>query len=237
MKPPTIGARALAATACLLGDESRAAMCLALLDGSAWTVSELAEAAAVGKPAASEHVARLEAGRLVRTETQGRHKFVRLAGPEVAEIMEQLSRFGEADRPGSLRAVRERDRLAAARTCYDHLAGRLGVAVHDALLDARVLRRRGGLGLTGSGREWFADLGVDVAMLEQQRRVLVRDCVDLTERTPHLAGGLGAALCATFVGRDWVRRPDRTRALVVTPLGERALGDLLAIAPADLQVR
>ena len=75
--------------------------------------------------------------------------------------------------------------------------------------------------MTTRGREWFADLGVDVAGLEEQRRALVRDCVDLTERTPHLAGGLGAALCTTFVDQDWVRRPDRTRALVVTPLGER----------------
>ena len=100
-------ARTLAATACLLGDESRAAMCLAMLDGGAWTVSELAEAASVGMPAASEHVARLEAGRLVRTETQGRHKFVRLAGPEVAELVEPLSRFAEAEAPTSLAGVRK----------------------------------------------------------------------------------------------------------------------------------
>ncbi len=230
-------ARTVAATACLLGDESRAAMCLAMLDGGAWTVSELAVVAAVGKPAASEHVNRLEAGHLVRSETQGRHKFVRLAGPEVADLVESLSRFGEADSPRSLNAVRERRRLATARTCYDHLAGRLGVAVHDAMLHARLLHHRGGLGVTTRGRDWFADLGVDVAGLEDQRRALVRDCIDLTERTPHLAGGLGAALCTTFVDRDWVRRPDRSRALVVTPLGERSLVDLLGIAPADLVVR
>jgi DNA-binding transcriptional ArsR family regulator len=229
-------ARTVAGTACLLGDESRAAMCLAMLDGGAWTVSELADAASVGKPAASEHVARLEAGRLVRTETQGRCKFVRLAGPEVAELVESLSRFGAAEAPRSLTAVRQGRRLAAARTCYDHLAGRLGVAVHDAMLGSRLLHHRGGLGLTARGREWFAEVGVDVAELEERRRVLVRDCVDLTERTPHLAGALGAALCSTFLEHDWVRRPDRTRALVVTPLGERALADLLDLAPADLAV-
>ena len=229
-------ARTVAATACLLGDESRAAMCLALLDGCAWTVSELAEVASVGKPAASEHVARLEAGRLVSTETQGRHKFVRLAGPEIAELLESLGRFGEPAAPGSLIAVRERRRLATARTCYDHLAGRLGVAVHDAMLAGRLLHRRGGLGVTARGRQWFGDLGVDVAELEQERRILVRDCLDLTERTPHLAGALGAALCAAVVERDWVRRTDRTRALAVTPLGERALAELLGIAPADLAV-
>jgi len=294
-------ARAVASVACLLGDESRAAMCLAMLDGGAWTVSELAEAASVGRAAASEHVARLVAGGLVTTETQGRHKFVRLAGPRVAELVELLSGFGTPAPARSLAAVRERTRLAAARTCYDHLAGRLGVAVHDALVgrrmlthrgglgltsrgrdwfadlgvdlagleaqrrallrecvdltertphlagrlgvavhDALVARRllthRGGLGLTPRGRDWFADLGVDLAGLEAQRRALLRECVDLTERTPHLAGSLGAALCAEFLARDWVRRRDRTRTLEVTALGERAVADLLGVAPADLAV-
>jgi DNA-binding transcriptional ArsR family regulator len=229
-------ARALASVACLLGDESRAAMCLALLDGGAWTVSELAEAASVGRAAASEHVARLVAGGLVTTETQGRHKFVRLAGPRVAELVELLSGFGTPAPARSLAAVRERTRLAAARTCYDHLAGRLGVAVHDALVGRRMLTHRGGLGLTPRGRDWFADLGVDLAGLEAQRRALLRECVDLTERTPHLAGSLGAALCDEFLARDWVRRRDRTRTLEVTPLGERAVADLLGLAPADLAV-
>jgi DNA-binding transcriptional ArsR family regulator len=229
-------ARRLAAVACLLGDESRAAMCLALLDGGSATMTELAAQAQVGRAAASEHVARLRDGGLVTTETRGRHKYVRLAGPHVAELVEALGALGGSEPPRSLSSVRGRRRLAAARTCYDHLAGRLGVAVHDALLDARLLDRRGGLGLTAQGRTWFAGLGVDVGSLEGQRRVLVRDCLDLTERTPHLAGSLGAALCTTFVERDWVRRPDRTRALVVTPLGQRVLADLLDITPDRLVV-
>ena len=229
-------ARALASVACLLGDESRAAMCLALLDGGAWTVSELAEAASVGRAAASEHVARLVDGGLVKTQTQGRHKFVRLAGPQVAELVELLSGFGTPTPARSLAAVRERTRLAAARTCYDHLAGRFGVAVHGALVARRMLTHRGGLGLTARGRDWFAGLGVDLPGLEAQRRALLRECVDLTERTPHLAGSLGAALCEEFLDRDWVRRRDRTRTLEVTPLGERAVEDLLGLAPADLAV-
>lgn len=229
-------ARSLAAIACLLGDESRAAMCLALLDGGSWTMTELAAQARVGRAAASEHVARLRDGGLVTTETHGRHKYVRLAGPQVAELVEALGALGGSEPPRSLSAVRGRRRLAAARTCYDHLAGRLGVAVHDALLDAALLDRRDGLALTGRGRTWFADLGVDVDSLARQRRVLVRECLDLTERTPHLAGSLGAALCTTFGERDWVRRPDRSRALAVTPLGQRALADLLAITPDRLVV-
>jgi DNA-binding transcriptional ArsR family regulator len=229
-------ARTVAAVAGLLGDETRAAMCLALLDAGRWTVSELAEAATVCRATASEHVARLADGGLVTTEVQGRHKYVSLAGPQVAEVLERLSSFGEPAPPRSLAAVRDRRRFAAARTCYDHLAGRLGVTVHDAMLRDRLLRRRGGLAVTARGRDWFADPGVDLAAREARRRVFVRDCLDLTERRPHLAGEVGAALCETFVEHDWVRRPDRTRAVVLTPLGERALGDLLGIAPADLVV-
>lgn len=229
-------ASSLAAVARLLGDESRAAMCLSMLDGGCWTVSELANEAGVGQPAASEHVARLASGGLVETENQGRSKYVRLAGPHVARVVEALSMLAAPSPAQSLNAVRERRRLAAARTCYDHLAGRLGVAVHDSMLDARLLHRRGGLCVTRSGRAWFADLGIDIAALEEERRTLVRDCLDLTEQRPHLAGHLGAALCATFLEREWVRRPDRSRALVVTPVGERAAGDLLGITPADLVV-
>jgi DNA-binding transcriptional ArsR family regulator len=227
-------ARGLASVACLLGDESRAAMCLAMLDGGCWTVSELAAEASVGMAAASEHVTRLAAGGLVTAEVQGRSKYVRLAGPHVAEVIEALSAFGDPQQAQSLGAVRRRRRLATARTCYDHLAGRLGVAVHDAMIDARLLHRRHGIGLTPRGRSWFADLDVDLSDLEAQRRVFVRDCLDLTERRPHLAGSLGAALCTAFLERGWVRRPDRSRALAITPTGERAVRDLLAISPADL---
>jgi hypothetical protein len=110
------------------------------------------------------------------------------------------------------------------------------VAVFDALAARRVLVRRGGLAVSPAGRGWFADLGIDVAALEAQRRTVVRDCLDLTERRPHLAGHLGAALCRTFLDQEWVRRPDRTRAVQLTPLGERAVEDLLGIGPAELAV-
>jgi len=216
-----------------LAERSRAAMCLALMNGEPWTVSALAHEAGVGRPTASEHVARLEQAGLVTTTTEGRHKYVRLTGPQIAEVLESLCALADRrTRPQSLSAVRRTRHLAAARTCYDHLAGRLGVAVFDGLLDAGVLRRRAGLAVTRAGRAWFGDLGISVDDLEQQRRVLLRDCVDLTERRPHLAGSLGASLCSTFLSRGWVRRAGSDRALGVTPEGERAVGDLLGIAPA-----
>ena len=229
-------APAIAGLARLLGDDSRAAMCLAMLDGRPWTVTELADQARVGKACASEHVAKLADAGLVRTETQGRCKYVRLT-PELARVLEPMAALAaQPAPPSSLAGVRSRRRLAAARTCYDHLAGRLGVAVFDALAARRVLVRRGGLTVSPAGRGWFADLGIDVAALEAQRRTVVRDCLDLTERRPHLAGHLGAALCQTFLDQEWVRRPDRTRAVQLTPLGERAVADLLGIGPAELAV-
>jgi len=228
-------ARATAAVAALLGDESRAAMCLAMLDGGRWCVSDLAAEASVGMAAASEHVTRLVGGGLVTAETEGRHKYVRLASPDVARLLETLGALGEPERPRSLRAARERRRLATARSCYDHLAGRLGVAVHDAMLDRRLLHRRGGIGVTRKGWDWFADLDVDLDQ-GHGRRVFVGECVDLTERRPHLAGHVGAVLLDVFAREGWVRRPDRTRALVLTPSGEHAVHDRLGIGPADLTV-
>jgi len=219
-----------------LADESRVAMCLALLDGEPWTVSALAAEAGVRLPTASEHVARLVGCGLVQTTSSGRHKYVRLAGPQVAEVLETLCGLAEPARPQSLSAVRRTRHLAAARTCYDHLAGRLGVAVLDGLLDAGVLRRRGGLVVTRAGRTWFDELGISVSSLEAGRRPLLRDCLDLTERRPHLAGSLGAGLCSTFLAREWVRRTSSSRALAVTPAGERAVDELLGIAASALVV-
>jgi len=223
----------VARVAGLLGDESRAAMCLAMLDGGRWTVSELAAEAHVSAATASEHVARLAAGGLVATETEGRNKYVRLNDTRVGELVETLASFGEQPAPTSLNAARSRRRLATARTCYDHLAGRLGVAVHDAMVEQRLLSERGGVAVTARGRDWFADLGADLGAYAGNR-AFVRDCLDLTERRPHLAGHVGAVLCSTFLNQGWVRRPDRSRALVVTPSGERRLHDLLRITPADL---
>jgi DNA-binding transcriptional ArsR family regulator len=224
----------VAGVARLLGDDSRAAMCTAMLDGRPWTVGELAKEAGIRKAAASEHVSRLADAGLVRTETCGRNKYVRLAGPHVAEALELLAMLGQEEEPTSLSAVRERRQLAAARTCYDHLAGRLGVALTDAMVTRRLLRLKPGLVLTRDGRAWCEEIGVDVVHLEKQRRPLLRECLDLTERRPHLAGGLGAAILDVALDRDWVRRPARGRVLHLTCRGQRELESLLGIAPAEL---
>ncbi|MCI4065884.1 hypothetical protein MRQ36_26370 [Micromonospora sp. R77] len=132
-----------------------------------------------------------------------------------------------------MRAASAGAALAYARTCYDHLAGRLGVLLHDALLDRGVLDRTGGLALTPAGLDWLAGIGVPVEPLRAARRPLVRDCLDWTERRPHLAGALGAALCRRFLDLGWTAR-GAGRAVRLTPAGRPALAAALHLDPAAL---
>jgi DNA-binding transcriptional ArsR family regulator len=231
---------ALAELAGLLADRTRATFCVALLDGRAWTAGELARAAGVAPSTASEHIDRLVAGGLVREHRQGRHRYLALASAETAELLEDLlARVTPvAERPRTLRDVETRQALAGARTCYDHIAGRLGVAITDALSAHGLLDRQGGAALTEAGAAWLArELEVDVEALRAGRRPLVRLCVDWTERRPHLAGAAGAALCARVLERGWVQRIGTGRALRVTREGARALDALLGVDASALAGR
>ncbi|MEV6103181.1 winged helix-turn-helix domain-containing protein [Streptomyces sp. NPDC051940] len=221
----------LADTAALLADPTRAAFCQALLDRRAWTAGELARYAGVGAATTSEQLNRLVAGGLLAEERQGRHRYVRLAGPEAAALVEALASFAPGgDTPRTLREAGRQHAEARARTCYDHLAGRLGVALADALVARGLVADSAGLAVTPRGLEWLADtFGVRPA---GGRRPFVRSCLDWTERRPHLAGVLGAALCTAAFERDWVRRIGTGRALAVTPTGAQALTGLLAL-PQD----
>ncbi|WP_091095127.1 ArsR/SmtB family transcription factor [Micromonospora citrea] len=227
--------RALARLATLLADDTRATICLALLDGRAWTAGELARLAGVAPSTASDHLTRLVRGGLLVEERQGRHRYLRLAGPSVAQLVEDLAGHapGRPEPARSLRAARAGAALAYARTCYDHLAGRLGVLLRDRLLAQGLLDGVGGLALTPAGLGWLDQLGVPVAPLRSARRPLVRDCLDWTERRPHLAGALGAALCDRFLEAGWLTR-GTGRSLRLTPTGGPALAAALGLAPADL---
>jgi DNA-binding transcriptional ArsR family regulator len=231
---------ALAETAALLADRTRAAFCLALLDGRAWTVTELARHAGVAVPTASEHVSRLTAGGLLAEERQGRHRYVRLAGPDVATLIEDLAAFPEAGtavRAGP-RTLRESSRHAAearARTCYDHLAGHLGVAVADALVARGLVTDAGGLAVTEAGRAWLAETAA-IALPESPRRggrPLIRPCLDWTERRTHLGGVVGAEICRTALDRGWVERFGSGRALRVTASGSQAFRTVFGVETED----
>jgi DNA-binding transcriptional ArsR family regulator len=205
----------------LFADPSRVAMLDALLDGREHSASDLALAAGIAPSTASEHLGRLEQGAIVVSRREGRQRLVRLAGPHVAVAYEALAGLSREREVTGLRAWTRREELRAARTCYDHLAGRLGVAIADAALGAGALDEDHSLG--PRARTWFAGLGVDLDALEPGRRPLLRFCTDWTERREHLAGVLGAAVCAAVLERSWAIRRPSSRALRITPLGEREL--------------
>lgn len=216
----------LAATAALIGDPARASMLFALMDGRAFTAGELARTAGVTAPTASGHLARLTDAGLLAVESQGRHRYFRLASAEVAAGLEGLQRLAahRHDEEGGVRTpkVGPRDReMRRARVCYDHLAGELGVALFGAMV-ARDQLRLGpeGAELTEAGADMLRTMGAEP--YASSAAPLCRPCLDWSERRHHLAGKAGAALCRTALDRGWVRRADGTRALRITPAGAAA---------------
>jgi DNA-binding transcriptional ArsR family regulator len=231
-----VTAPALARLAGLLADETRAAFCLALLDGRAWTAGELARQAGVAASTASEHLDKLIGGGLLVERRQGRHRYVELAGPHAAQLVEELAaHLPPAQRPTGLRAVSASAAMARGRTCYDHLAGRLGVAVTDALTRNGFVVQDNGFAVTDAGLRWLAGpLGADPESLAPGRRPLARGCLDWTERRQHLAGTAGAIVWQRFLAQRWIVRVGSGRAVKPTPAGLTALHDLLGIEPAAL---
>jgi DNA-binding transcriptional ArsR family regulator len=220
----------LAALAGLLADSTRASICLALLDGRAWTAGELARMARVAPSTATEHLNLLVTGGLLVQERQGRHRYVRLAGPDTAALIESLASMAphRAAPPRSLPAASRRRALERARTCYDHLAGTLGVAITDAMTGRGLLDWSRGAVLTERGMRWLGEVGI--APPPATGRPLVRSCLDWTERRPHLAGGVGAAICRHALDAGWISRIGTGRAVTVTDKGRRALQEHLGLA-------
>jgi DNA-binding transcriptional ArsR family regulator len=227
----------LAAVAAVLADPTRATFCVALLDGRAWTASELAKLAGVSAPTATGHLHRLVDSGLCTERRQGRHRYVQLADPETAALIESLAgHFPAHTAPTGLRASTASAALARGRTCYDHLAGRLGVAVTDAMTDRGLIDRAAGFALSDKGRDWMTTaLGVDTAAWSRSRRPAAKACLDWTERRSHLAGLAGAAVCARFLESGWVRRVGSTRAVRLTDAGADALGELLDLDATPLR--
>ncbi|WP_318204358.1 winged helix-turn-helix domain-containing protein [Streptomyces sp. SCL15-4] len=230
-------AAGLAALAALIADRTRAACLLALLDGRAWTAGELARHAGVAPSTLSEHLGRLVAGGLLAEERQGRHRYVRLADARVAQLVEDLAaQVSPAEVRRAPRGLREASAgaaMARGRTCYDHLAGRLGIVVTDALTERGLLRQDTGFALTDAGVEWFGAAGIPLDL--SGRRPLARGCLDWTERRPHLAGTAGAALCRRALEAGWCVRVGSGRAVKITPVGEQVMSDLLGIPSGALR--
>lgn len=220
----------IAEIAALIGDPGRANMLAAVIDGRALTASELAHVAGITPATASGHLAKLTEGGLLVASKQGRHRYFGLASREVARMLESIMVVakGQDGRPRA--TPRVPPALVEARTCYDHLAGRLGVALADALVtkSAIVLTPEAGE-ITASGRTFLHACGLPFDTPARGRRLFCRPCLDWSERRPHLAGVLGAGLLDHALGRGWIMRQRDSRAVSVTPVGRRAFAEVFGI--------
>jgi DNA-binding transcriptional ArsR family regulator len=220
----------IAAVAALVGDPARANILCALLDGRAFTAGELAYAAHVAPQTASGHLAKLASAHLIASCPQGRHRYYRLAGPHVAAMLESIMAVA-AISPPRCRPVRIDDTMRTARMCYDHIAGQLGVGLTDALLArGHVAFDADGGELTASGEAFLGEFGIDMEGTRHSRRIFCRPCIDWSERRPHLAGAVGAALAERLFALGWIARArDHKRRLLVTPAGRRHLDQTFGV--------
>jgi DNA-binding transcriptional ArsR family regulator len=221
----------IAPTAALLADRARAVMLTVLLDGRPLSAGELARTAGVSAATASSHLGKLLDGGLVNVVRQGRHRYYRLTGAEVAVVIEALSVISPPVEVRSLRQSRQAEALAHARTCYDHLAGRAGAALFEAMLargliETTIETTGDTYDLTDKGEERLDSIGVDVKAAKASRRRFAGHCLDWTERRPHLNGALGAAVTARLIELGWFERGPSRRALVLSEKGRAGLANI-----------
>jgi DNA-binding transcriptional ArsR family regulator len=217
----------LAAAAALVAQPARAELVLAVIADGPLTASELAARAGIARSTASGHLGRLVAGGFLAVSGRGRNRYYELSGADVAEAVEALSRVAPQRAPRSLREATRNELLREARTCYDHLAGRLGVAFAGALERRGVVQRvDGDYTLGGRAAVELSALGIELGPLAAQRRSLLRGCLDWSERELHVAGSLGAALTARLFELGCIARRDATRSVAVTEAGHELFAEL-----------
>jgi DNA-binding transcriptional ArsR family regulator len=212
----------IAEVAALVGDPARATMLSALVDGRAMSANELALAARITPQTASTHLGRLTKAGLLAVDRNGRHRYFQLATPKVAEMIEGIVAVALENRPRFSPVSPQARAVDAARICYDHLAGRLSVDLTDALI-ARdfIVIDDGATAITIAGTRFFNEFGIALPARRSARRPVCRLCLDWTERRPHIAGPLGAAVTQRFFDLGWIERMRCSHAVIVTPLGRR----------------
>jgi DNA-binding transcriptional ArsR family regulator len=221
----------IAEVAALVGDPARANILCALLDGRALTATELAFAASVSPPTTSGHLGKLLGARLLVVMKQGRHRYYRLAGPHVAQMLETIMSVALTGPPRFQPTSKLDETLRHARTCYDHIAGKLGVALAERLIEREFVILSDEAGeVTPSGTAFLSELGVDLSGARAKRRVFCRPCVDWTERRLHIGGAVGAALAVRCFELKWIERVRGSRALVLTPAGRRGMTETLELS-------
>jgi DNA-binding transcriptional ArsR family regulator len=224
----------IAEIASLLGEHSRAAIMIRLMDGRFHTASELASLAGIQPQTASFHLAKLVSSKLVVVEKHGRHRYFQLANSDIAQIVESLLTISRPAEIKSLHQSVEMNALSHARTCYDHLAGKLGVLLTKSLFYCGfIAKQKEQLFVTKRGEHFFADLGLDLPTLRKKRRVFCRACLDWSERQHHLAGALGNALCNHFFASKWIVQSPSSRAVKITDKGKIGLKETFHLDDVD----
>lgn len=221
----------VATVAELMGDPARSSILLTLIDGSSRPAGELAILAGLSAQSASGHLSKLVDGGLLTVQGVGRHRYFKLAGADIAHALEALGAIATVPAKKPIPQSAEKLAMYAARTCYDHLAGRIAVELAKFLVESGAITLSGEkeYGLGKKGAAIFGALGVDVAELTQSRRCFARQCIDWTERKPHLAGALGAAVCSRTIALNWFACRPGTRVLRITQRGIHELQDRFGI--------
>lgn len=225
--------------ATLIGSPSRSLMLSALMGGEALTATELAIEGGVTKPTASGHLRKMLEGGLLRTHSQGRHRYYALASPDVAHMLETLISVAGGFGLKTTRPRPSDKRLRKSRICYDHLAGDMGVKLLDSLLQRGFLCQKttntddSVLQPTLDGETFLTELGIDMVTLGSSKRPICKTCLDWSVRRSHLAGSLGAALLSHFIEYHWARRSDTPRLIVFTPIGEQKFNKLFGLNIAN----
>jgi len=210
----------IAEIASLLGETSRATMLASMMDGRFHTASELAYMAAIKPQTASFHLAKLVDGKLIKVEKQGRHRYFQLAGEDIAQLLESFLAMSPPPEVRSLKQSSQMKILQDARTCYDHLAGKLGVQLTESLLNKDYLELdQKQFVITAEGAQFFTDFGLDLDELTRKRRSFSHACLDWSERRYHLGGALGHGLLTQLLNLEWIMRVPSIRAIKITEKG------------------
>ena len=215
--------------ASLIGDKTRSVLLWSLLDGKAYTATELAIYANISRQSVSNHLSKLIEANLINVEKQGRHRYFRITNEQVAQVIESMASLIPKQKI-EINKSAEAQKLAFARTCYDHLAGKLSIEIANSLVKQKIIVLNNNyFEVTDFGKLWFEKLGIDTDDLKNRKRSFAHKCLDWTERKHHIAGALGAAILENFLKKDWIRRKQNTREVMVTSLGERMLSEKLNI--------
>lgn len=217
--------------ASLIGDPVRAKILWSLLDGKAYTATELSIMADTSPQNISMHVAKLVNANFLKVASQGRHKYYAFARDEVAYVIEAMGNLVPRGENAQEKSSADISPIKYCRTCYDHLAGKVGVSLTEKLLETKMIRHNGDeFSTTKKGNDFFKKLDIDAETLRQSRRFFAKPCLDWSERKYHMAGSLGAALLNKMLTSDWLRRTRDSRAIIITAKGQKAFLDHFNLA-------